>query len=145
MRKALDGVFVRRFLFYPFILLSTYVIRAFAIIITPCCYVAGQRVKKWNSSSAVYYPNAFYEVETGNGSVVASQVEAEGVSEDFAPDAVASDAKPLYLPLVAQSGTVAGLQGDDTDVSAASLTNNVVKYYFPSVHSGQALVGKGWR
>ena len=90
---------------------------------------SGQRIKKWNSTSAVYYPNAFYEVETGNGSVVASQV------EDFAPeaapsDAVALDANPIYLPLVAQSGTVAGLQSGAEGVSAASLATNVVKYYY---------------
>ena len=30
----------------------------------------GQRIKKWNSSSADYYPNASDEIETGNGSAV---------------------------------------------------------------------------
>ena len=70
----------------------------------------GQCIKKRNTTSAVYYPNAFYEVETGNGSVVASQ--AEDAVEISGPVADASDA--IYLPLVsAQGGTVAKLQSED--------------------------------
>ena len=85
--------------------------------------------KKWNSTSAAYYPNALYEVETGNGSIVASQVESEAGGESIAPDEAPSDASPIYLPFV-NGGTVAELQGDGADVSAASLATNVVKYYY---------------
>ncbi|MEM7129271.1 MAG: RHS repeat-associated core domain-containing protein [Chloroflexota bacterium] len=36
---------------------------------------SGQRIKKWNGSSTVYYIGNHYEIEVGNGSVIASSVD----------------------------------------------------------------------
>ncbi|MEM7127794.1 MAG: hypothetical protein AAF702_15790, partial [Chloroflexota bacterium] len=65
----------------------------------------GQRIKKWNGNSTVYYVGPHYEVQIGNGTVIAAglaQSQLLLVEAGMSPeDATAA----IYLPYLAGNGT----------------------------------------